>query len=196
MRGTHSMTQALLNIGDFVGFAEQPTIAVPVQAPQCHYMLRMHPNYVMKAERQLLERGRSPYVPKEQKSKSVGWGKTDRRWMPIFHGVLFIPDFEANLPALKKIADGIGGFVKFDGAALKVSQLWMTKIRTFEDLVRSTKEERRFKLGQQVAVKGGAWDLWEGRISSLDPHNRITILIHAIAGEVPVSLDESQVEAV
>lgn len=184
-----------LQIGDFVEFVDVSTAAPKPQA-QVHYMLRLHPNYDLKAERQLVERQRSPYVPKEQMSKSLGWGRTDRRWVPIFPGAMFIPDFEADLPALKKIADGIGGFVKVDGEALKVSLSWMERIRAFEARIRGCPPSRKFVVGQGVRVRGGVWDMWEGIVGSLDPHNRITMLIAAIAGEVPVKLDESQVEAV
>jgi hypothetical protein len=184
----------LYNIGDFVGIVERAAIAVRI--PSVWYMLRLHPNYDLKAERQLIERGRSPYVPKEQKSKSVGWGRSDRRWLPIFPGAMFIPDCDADLPALKRIADGIGGFVKVDGQALKVSLSWMERIRAFEAKIRSAPPSRKYRVGQEVRIVGGVWDLWEGKIASLDPHDRITILIDAIAGEVPVELDEDQVEAV
>lgn len=188
------MTQALLSIGDFVGMVERPTMAM--RNPKIWYMLRLHPNYDLKAERQLLERGRSPYVPKEQKSKVLGWGRSDRRWVPIFPGAMFVPDFDADLPTLKRLAEGIGGFVKVDGQALGVSLGWMERIRAFEAMIRACPPSRKFGIGQKVRVVGGVWDMWEGKIGSLDPHDRITMLIEAIAGEVPVQLDESQVEAV
>jgi transcription antitermination factor NusG len=189
------MTQALLNIGDFVGFIEQPK-AVPVREAQCHYMLRMHPNYDLKAERQYTARGVKVYVPKEKRSVRVTWGRTVVREIPIFSGVLFVPDYEADLARLKNIADGVGGFIKYNGEALKVTPFWMTQIRAFEERRQIESLERNFKIGQEVRIIGGLYDMWEGKIARLDSNNRLRVLIQAMAGEVPVDIDEDQVEAV
>jgi len=188
------VTQALLNIGDFVGYIEPPVKAVPI--PNVWYMLRMHPNYDLKAERQFNERGVSVYVPKEtQKVKGV-WNRYRWRKVPIFPGIVFVPDFEANLQRLKQIADGIGGFIRHEGAALQVSLRWMDKIRDFEAKVQELPSRGALSLGQKVRIVGGPWDLWEGKVSRLDPKDRITVLIEAVIGEVPVELDASQVEVV
>ena len=110
---------ALYNIGDFVEFVERPALAKPL--PKVWYLLRLHPNYDLKAERQLRQRGVSVYVPKEKRTVKGVWNRRVLREVPIFSGGMFIPDFEANLPRLKSIADGIGGFVRFGAEPLCVS---------------------------------------------------------------------------
>lgn len=188
------MTQALLKIGDFVGTVEQPPIAVAL--PKMWYLLRMHPNYDLKAERQLHSHGISAYVPKEKRSIKGAWGRRPLRDVAIFPGTLFIAEYDADIARLKRLAEGIGGFVKLAGEALRVTPYWMERIRNFEADRQLTPQERKFKIGQHVRINGGAWDMWEGKVLRLDPRYRITLLIQALAGEVPIELDEDQIEAV
>ena len=64
--GGQTMEQ-LLNIVDFVAEgAHPPFLSSPM--PMVRYMIRMHPNYDLKAEKQLHDRGVSACVPKEQRT--------------------------------------------------------------------------------------------------------------------------------
>ena len=186
--------KALLNIGDFVGFVQGAEKASPM--PKLWYLLRLHPNYDLKAERQLREHGVSVYVPKEKKLMKGVWGRKVLREIPIFAGAMFVPDFEADLSRLKRYASGIGGFVRSGDVALKISLAWMDRIRRFEVRVQEASLERKFSVNQRVRVVGGQFDMWEGRIERLDSHYRLRILIDAIEREVPIELDEDDVEAV
>lgn len=187
-----------LEVGQFVEFVERPVRQE--QQAACHYMLRLHPNYEMKAERQLAERGIEVYVPKEQRSVKGVWNRRALRTVPIFSGIMFVPDFHADLMRLKAVADGIGGFVRRDGQALEVKPFWMERIRKFEARRNSPEavqeRARVFHVHQKVRIVGGPWDMWEGRIARLDSHHRLSVLIEAMEREVPVELDEDQVEAV
>jgi len=186
---------ALYAIGDFVDIVERRPRAVPL--PKLWYMLKLHPNYDLKAERQLADRGICAYLPKEMLVKKIGWGKYDRRRVPVFPGSIFVPDFEANLPRLKAIADGIGGFVRTGcGEPLRISLGWMERIRAFEHKLLAQPQGRKFAVGKKVRIVSGAWELWEGKVMRVDANHRIRILIESLLGEVPVELDESQVEAV
>jgi transcription antitermination factor NusG len=186
---------ALYNIGDFVEFVERPRpIAKP--APLCHYMLRMHPKFDLKAERRLHAVGIEAYVPKEKRSVKGVWNRSVLKDVPIFPGVMFIPDFHADLPRLKSIADGIGGFVKVSGTALKVTPVWMERIRAFEAKQQLEGGKRKFQVGQDVRIVGGVYDMWEGKVARVDRHARLKVLIRTVAGEVSVELGEDQVEAV
>jgi transcriptional antiterminator RfaH len=185
---------ALLNIGDFVEFVSHPAISTPL--PAVWYLLRLHPNYDLKAERQLHERGISAYVPKEKKIVKGVWKRKIERIVPIFPGAMFIPDFEADIERLKRFADGIGGFVKYAGEAVKVRPNMMEQIRKFEAHQNRDPEKRKFRPGQKVRIVGGPFDLLEGRIQRLDARYRITVLIGILQGEVPAQFDEDQVEAV
>lgn len=186
---------ALYSIGDFVEVVQQPiTIASPI--PSLWYLLRLHPNYDLKAERQLHERGFSAYVPKEKRKIRTTWNRTIERTVPIFPGAMFVPDFNADLARLKAAADGIGGFVKYAGQCVKVSLATMAEVRRFEEKRNRTPFRRKFKVDQKVRVIGGPFDLLEGRIERLDHKYRIRVLIDLLTREVPIDLDEDQVEAV
>jgi len=184
----------LLNIGDFVEFVPEPVIATPL--PKLWYLLRLHPNYDLKAERQLHERGISAYVPKEKRTIKGSWNRRLSRTVPIFPGAMFIPDFDADIAKLKNAADGVGGFVKYCGDALKVSLRTMTEVRRFEAKRNGLPEERKFRVDQKVRLIGGPFDMWEARIDRLDPRYRITVLIDILTRQVLLHLDEDQIEAV
>lgn len=182
-----------LKINDFVGFVDRPAKAKP--APQCHYMLRLHPNFEKKAERQLHERDVDAYVPKEGRSVRTVWSRRVLRMIPLFSGIMFIPDYDADLSRLKSIASGIGGFVKRGDVAWPVSPAWMARIRRFE-LNMSEEKPRLFHLDQKVRIVGGHFDMWEGKIARLDSHHRLRVLLNIMEREVPVEFDEDQIEAV
>lgn len=189
-QGEHS----LYNIGDFVEFVEKPIEMVKTAV--CYYLLRLHPNYDLKAERRLIEHNVEAYAPKEKRLVKSVWGRKVLRDIPLFAGALFIPDYEADLAKLKRIAPGIGGFVKSDGQALRISMSWMDRIRRFEERVQADTGVRKFAVGQKVRIVGGQFDMWEGVVERLDSNYRLRVLIDLLKREVPVELDEGQIEAV
>lgn len=184
-----------LKLGDFVEYVDRPELAA-ARLPCLWYILRLHPNFDLKAERQLRQRGVLVYVPKEKRTFRTGWNRRALREVPIFPGAMFVPDFEANLGWLKSIADGVGGFVRFGSDALKISAAWMERIRCFEIRVNETSLDRKFKVDQAVRINGGPFDLWEGKIERLDSHHRLRVLITLLEREVPVECDEDRIEAV
>jgi transcriptional antiterminator NusG len=42
----------------------------------------------------------------------------------------------------------------------------------------------------------GPFDMWEGRIERLDSHGRLRVLLDVLSRQVPVELDETQIEPV
>lgn len=187
---------AKLEKGQFVEFVTRSAPA-PKPEAQCHYMLRLHPNYEMKAERQLHERDIDAYVPKEMRSVKSVWTRRVLRPIPMFSGIMFIPDYHADLVRLKAIADGIGGYVRNgDGEPLKVIPYWMAKIRKYELRVAEEGPPRRFKVGDRAKVKTGAFENWEFEVARLDSHYRLAALVKIMGREVEVQFDEDQLEAV
>ena len=191
------MAAAKLEIGQFVEFVPKAALA-PKPEPQCHYMLRLRTNWELRAERQLHERDIDAYVPKETGSVRGAWLQRSLRNLPIFSGIMFVPDYQADLPRLKSIADGIGGFVKRNGEALRVSPQWMERIRRFElKLDEPPRIRRRYKVGQTVRiVAGGRFELWEARVVRLDSHHRLVALLQVLERDVLEVFDEDEVEAV
>lgn len=186
--------QELLKVGDFIEFVQRPIVAAPI--PQCWFMLRMHPNYDLKAERQLHERGISCYLPKERRTVKGAWNRRISRVVPIFQGALFVPDFEADIAKLKEAAEGIGGFVKYCGQALKISLSTMAELHRFEERRNGIPEGRKFRVGQSVRIVGGPFDMLEARIDRLDTRYRVVVLIELLTQLVPIHFDEDQIEAV
>ena len=185
---------ALYHIGDFIEYVPQSSVSTPM--PSLWYLLRLHPNYDLKAERQLHERGICAYVPKERRKIKSVWGRRVLRQVPIFPGTMFIPDFDADIQKLKNACAGVGGFVRNGKDALRISLSTMGEVRRFETRMNRDPDKRKFHLDQKVRVIGGPFDLLEGRIDRLDSRYRLRVLIGILQGEVPIELDEDQVEAV
>lgn len=164
--------------------------------PKLWFLIRMHPNYDLKAERQLHERGISAYVPKEKTTVRSAWTRRVQKTVPIFPGAMFIPDFDADIQKLKDAADGIGGFVKYCGEALKVSLKTLEEVRNFERWRNGLPMQRKYKPGQKICITRGPFALWEGKIDRLDRNFRISVLIEILGREVRLELDEDQVAAV
>jgi transcription antitermination factor NusG len=185
---------ALYAIGDFIDTARYPILSTPM--PVVWYMIRMHPNYDLKAERQLHDRGISACVLKEQRTIKGAWNRRISRIVPMFPGAMFVPDFDADIARLKDAAEGIGGFVKYCGEALKVSLSTMAQLRRFEAKRNGVPEERKFRIGQKVRIIGGPFELLEARIDRLDSRYRVVVLIELLTQLVPIQCDEDQIEAV
>ncbi len=190
--------QALMNIGDFVGFIEQP-FAPPPQVAKIHYALRVVANKEVKIEERLAERGVSGiYLPKETQPRKTGFNRRVLRKVAIFSGMMFVPDYEANLQRLKDLADGIIGFIRFDSEPVVIRPKMMESIRKFEKLldVPPGQRKRAFYVAQEVRIKGGSFDMWMAHVASLDSKHRLTVLVNLLGRMVPVELSEDQVEAV
>jgi transcription antitermination factor NusG len=191
------MTETLLKIGDFIEFIEPPSMPVrPV--PKYHYMLRVVPNREVAVEEKLLERGVAVYLPKEKLSRKTGWNRRVVRTVAIFSGMIFIPDFEADLYRLKDIADSIIGYIRLESEPIRVRPKMMEEIRKFEKLldVPPGQRKRAFYVAQEVRIKGGSFDMWMAHVASLDNRHRLTVLVNLLGRMVPLELSEDQVEAV
>jgi transcriptional antiterminator NusG len=189
------MTMALLKIGDFVEPVEVAHTSSPV--PKLWYLLRIHPNRELTVEEKLNERGVCAYIPKEKRSVRAGRSR-QLRVAPIFPGLLFIPDFEADLRRLKDLAEGIVGYVMFGERAAYASPRIMESIRGLEAVIDIpvSKRARKYAIGQLVRVVDGPFNWWEGRIERLDTHGRLRVLLNILEREVPVEMDEDQIEPV
>lgn len=188
---------ALYNIGDFAGFIERP-VPIPPRVAKLHYMLRVVPNREIVIEDKLVDRGVCVYLPKETETRKTGWNRYRARTVAIFSGAIFIPDFEADLRRLKGIADGIIGYVRCESQPVVIRPKMMEEIRKFERLldVPAGQRKRAFRVGQEVRIKRGSFEMWMAHVASLDKHHRLTVLVNLLGRMVPVELNEDQVEAV
>jgi transcriptional antiterminator NusG len=184
-----------LKIGDFVGFMDVD-VALPI--PKLWYLLRIHPNRELAVEHKLLDRGVSAWLPKEKRSVRSVWSRRVLRTTPLFPGLLFIPDFEADLRRLKSLAEGIVGYVKFGERTAAATPKVMASLRQLEAAVDipPSLRPRAYAIGQLVRVLDGPFEMFEGRIERLDSHARLSVALTIFERETPVMLDEDQIEAV
>lgn len=180
-------------IQNFIPIIDAPPFVAAAPLPKLWYLVRVHPNFDLKAERQLIRAGISCYVPKEKQIRRGAWNRRLLRDVAIFPGSLFVPDFCADIALLKQHADGIGGMVKCAGDALKISLKVMADIRNFE--ARRDPQRRKFCVGQRVRITGGPFNLFEGRIDRLDRAYRLSVLIDFLGAIRSIELDEDEVEA-
>jgi hypothetical protein len=183
-----------MTVGDFYDVINVKPVERPLA--QRWFMLRVIPNRELKIEEKLSDRGVTVYLPKEQRSRRVGYSKYALRVVPIFEGAMFVPDYAADLRRLRDLAGGICGYHRFGERAISVTLEVLSEIRQFEREREDAKDKRRYKVGQRVRVKGGHLDMVLGKIASLDSHHRLTVLIPALGQLIPIAFDEDQVEAV
>jgi transcriptional antiterminator NusG len=190
------MTYQQLQIGDFAGFMDSCDVSLPI--PKLWYLLRIQPNREMTTEDRLRDRGVSTYLPKEKRTVKGTWSRRVLRTMPLFPGLLFIPDFDADMRRLRSFADGIIGFVKFGEHAAAASLKTMASLRALEAIidVPPSQRPRAYALGQVVRVVDGPFEFFEGKIERLDTHGRLSVALTIFERETPVVLDEGQIEAV
>lgn len=199
----------MLRIGDFVGNVdvERDPPRVPA-SPAAWYLLRLHPSKERKVQAKLFDRGISIYVPTYTKRIVVrrqdAWRPAfiQHRCTPIFPGIGFVPDFDADLDMLKDASDGIGSFLRFGPSEARIGPTLMSHVRWLEAQLatpRSKREQvmKHLEVGDIVRIGlGNPFWGWAGRIDRLDDKGRLRVLVNAISHEVKVDLTVDQVEPV
>jgi transcription antitermination factor NusG len=193
---------AMLKIGDFVDFVEpeESPAAVSVN-PARWFLIRVHPLIERRVQRKLTQRGVSCYVPQYPKQVSVArqfpWQKpiVQRRIVPLFPGLVFVPDVDADIAHLRRLADGVVGFLYVSERPARVSHDDMEDIRAIES--RQCVPVSALRKGSTVRIREGSpFAMWTGRIERLDDRGRLRVLIDVIKREVAVELSSHQVEPV
>lgn len=185
-----------LKIGDFAGYMDSCDVSLPI--PKLWYLLRIQPNREMTTEDRLRARGVSTYLPKEKRTVKGTWSRRVLRIVPLFPGLLFVPDFEADMRRLRNLCDGIIGYVKFGDHAAAATPKTMASLRQLEAVtdLPPSQRARAYAIGQIIRVVDGPFEYFEGRIERLDSHNRLSVALTIFERETPVMLDEGQIEAV
>lgn len=185
-----------LKIGDFAGYMDSCDVSLPI--PKLWYLLRIQPNREMTTEDRLRGRGISTYLPKEKRTVKGTWSRRVLRTVPLFPGLLFVPDFDADMRRLRDLCDGIIGYVKFGDRAAAASPKTMASLRLLEAVtdIPPGQRARAYAIGQLIRVVDGPFEYFEGRIERLDSHSRLSVALTIFERETPVMLDEGQIEAV
>ena len=156
----------------------------------------------------LLRRGVSCYAPTFQHQVKV-----HRRWQqwtlpktrqvrsPIFPGIIFVPDFDADIPRLKHLCGDVVGLLRLGEFAARMNTTMFRSVQLLEKTMGLplSQVKRSFKAGDPIRVK---WDpanpfaMWSGRFDRLDGKGRLRVLLTGLSREVPVTLPEDQIEPV
>nr|QDP27022.1 ABC transporter substrate-binding protein [Bradyrhizobium cosmicum]QDP27023.1 ABC transporter substrate-binding protein [Bradyrhizobium cosmicum] len=192
-------------IGQFVGYE---TIAEPVAVPVMParwFMLSVTPGRDARVVRRLLERGICAYSPtivryinrqtRIETRKSHLGKRVDR---PFLAGMIFVPDFDARNPAIKRV-DDVGEWVTIvedDGprfASLRPAD--MAVVRGLVAAENAPIGVRAYALQQMVQIVDGPLAGFVAQVGRLDSHSRLTVFVDALRG-ASVQLSETQVEPV
>lgn len=204
------MNMAVYHIGDFVDFLplEEPP-ATPVK-PAFWYLLRVHPNLEFRVMDGFARHGISAHLstfPQQQKiHDQFGLGRVRTRTVtrPLFPGLIFVPDFEADLERLKLI-DGVVAFLQLrrpehdrDDVVAKLSTALFDDVRRLEAFLAVPRSKRAamFAKGDLVRINEGHFEGWTARFDGLEDGGRIRVLIDAMKRGLAVKIAESQVEPV
>ena len=193
---------AMLKIGDFVEAVDPSRHgSLEVAVPQRWYLLRVHPSREASVMRTFARRNISAYLPTITKSAVVtryriGYSVDVKRnvTMPLFPGLILVPDFEYNQDRLRSI-DGVVGFLRFGPCTAFLNQKLIADVRNIEAIgnVPPSKRERMYALGQLVRVVDGPFASFAGRIERLDSNGRLSVLVDLFKRMVPVGLDQDQI---
>lgn len=194
----------VMKIGDFVDFVDCAGDLLVMPVPERWFLLRTHPNKEFVVFDGIDRRGFSAYVPTYQVDQATGHRKsngtslTRRVTRPVFPGIVFVPDFDANLENLRKV-DGVINFLKFGDRPASMSTKLMADVRRFAGFMNMPAKERKAwepVVGGLVMVNVANNGWVSGRIDRLDAHGRLRVLIAAMQREVAVTVTGDQVEPV
>lgn len=192
-------------IGQFVGMvpAAEP-VAVPV-TPERWCMLSVTPGRDARVVRRLLDRGICAYSPTivryidrrtKIESRKPHLGKRVER--PFLAGMIFVPEFDARNPAIKRI-DDVGEWLTIDeDDGPRFASLAPADMAVVRDLVAAENAPfgmRDYALQQMVQIVDGPLAGFVGQVGRLDSHSRLTVFVDALRG-ASVQLSETQVEPV
>lgn len=196
---------SMLNIGDVVPASTvAQTRDYNVQFPLAWFLLRVHPLREFKVSRSFEQRGIWHYLPTYRKSVSINsiYSNAVRKTMkdePIFPGLLFIPDFQAverrNLLSVEGTSQFLTMTMAGDqkGFAFIGRDLFAT-IKDIEAVLAKPPSKRT--AGDFVRINSGPFAGWIGRFERLDGNGRLRVLLQATEREMPLTIDEHQVEPV
>ncbi len=212
-------------IGDFVGYvtlADEVT-AAPVQ-PQRWFMLQTYANKESKVMRTFRDRGISAYYPtlrqrKKFERRRSGFAAVSYRdvVVPLFAGLIFIPDFQVKLGGLD--VDGVAGFLMVGEwrpwiweNAPGIERKPHARIDEFPRRYQGTvdmagvramvadgnipvaRRRRLFQEGQRVRIIDGPFASFPGMVDRLDSRGRLNVLLDIFKRMTPVEFDECQIE--
>lgn len=184
----------MYQIGQHVGFVDlaksvEPSMAVPKK----WYALLTYNNREAKVMRAFKRDRVSAYFPLIRKSCVIRCRKIDRV-IPLFEGVIFIPDFAA-VPWLEHV-DGVDKFMRFGEWTAFLTAEQMEGVRKLEALgnIPVARRRRLYKQGDAIRVTSGPFAGFNGIVEHLDSRGRLRVLVDIFKRLSHVELEEGQIE--
>jgi transcriptional antiterminator NusG len=195
---------ALLNIGDFVGFIDMPCEPVAAPLPKRWYIRRTAPNREFKVIKRCGQLGLSAYLPTLTSRREYRRYKAGYEWIerknavsPLITGAILVPDFDVDAPAWKGV-DGIMGVLRFGDFVPTLTPKLLIDIRRIQAIGNTPKSKRPhyFAIGQLVRVLSGPFRDFSARVERFDGMGRISVGIEIFSRITPAQFDEGEIEAV
>jgi len=188
---------ALLKIGDHVGFIAQETAREAVPVPASWMLLRTEPNCERRVAQFLERRGIAEYVPAFFASCRAARGKRVLVRRVMFPGYVFIPDFEMARARTIRMAPGGLGFLHFGEEMARVPQAAIRVIRAKEaELAVKPSARARLSVGQDVRFTEGPFAGMLANVQRLEARERVTLLLHMAGRMCSLQANEADLELV
>ncbi|WP_315759319.1 transcription termination/antitermination protein NusG [Bradyrhizobium sp. SZCCHNRI2007] len=208
-------------LGEHVGMVDLVQVRGPAVTPmpQKWYVLQTYERKERKVMRTFRDRGISAYHPVVRRTEIRRGRKIDSA-MPLFAGLIFIPDFQAKLGGVLGV-EGVDGYLKIGdyypflpevaqpvkraetpikSRFIKRDQklvLDMVGIRQIEGIgnIPASRKRRLYLAGEMVRVVDGPFAWFTGAVEHLDSKGRLRVLLSIFGRMTSVELDEGQIEA-
>ena len=186
---------AMYEIGQHVGYVDLVSRAGPVDlpVPAKWYALITHANRETKVMRTFRRDNVSAYFPM-LRNREVKRGRVIDRVVPLFAGIIFIPDFAAS-DALTFV-DGVDRFMRFGDWTAFLTREQMAGVFKLEALgnIPVARRRRLYIVGQDIRVTSGPFAGFNGIVEHLDSRGRLTVLVDIFKRLSPLTLEEGQIE--
>jgi len=163
--------------------------------PELWYLLRLIPTTTSRPTG-IADHGISVYVPRSRKPSAASGTARCKRPSDLSR-------CDVRPPTSRPISAGSSATPRESAVSLNTTATRcasrlasMDQIRKFEIKLNRDPERRKFKANQRIRITDGPFELWEGRVETLDTNYRLGVLIDLLGREVRIKLDEDQVEAV
>ena len=179
--------------GQLAGFVPVTIEQAAVTMPKRWFVLKTFANKESRVARTFVQRGISFYYPVVRGSK-VARGSKRIHISPLFAGIIFIPDFQAELGGVR--VEGVDGYFKMGDCYPSLKPDEMEGVRALERLLNIpvARKRRLLREGDPVRLVTGPFAQYEAKIERLDSNGRLKVLISIFGRMTSALVAEDQIE--
>lgn len=171
------------------------------------YALRVHPSCEQKVMRGLRLRGVDYYLPTMPQTRAVTqrsrWNSAERRIerrfiVPVFPGLLFVPEWVAHNASQLRSVDGVIGLLRFGDWIATLNDEWSNKLIDAVRIANTPRSKRvlLFKAGDVVKIVDGPFRGFSATFDGLDSKGRLSVVMSIFGRLQPLPLTAEQIEPV